>query len=273
MANNQIRNLRHYMVNESTRCEQRYFSDRVSQGLLDVEGSKDWYYKTVPQQNTIDLIAGDCKQYELASRVLELVVNPPDELVPTFVYDRDRLRTLNHDYQVVFFQKVIRAAFERLLRNLGSNAKLTTESMQKLTYRVCRVQPNLLSKEPRRLPLDTIILEITRTAYEFCGISILPQDLHLLHVKHSIDEAMSGGSVLHHHLEQGLLEELELNLQWEVNTIRGMSPLQMSYHLNPKPYSNPADQDLLRSLVQRVAHISVLHWRVWSPTFYPGCHG
>lgn len=80
-------------------------------------------------------------------------------------------------------------------------------------------------------------------------------------------------------LTRHLIAQLKDLVANEVQAIKNLSPVQiLNRHtaqakrsrVKSRVVEEPA---MLRNMAQRLAHIAVLHWRVWAPILYRRCAG
>ena len=202
--------------------------------------------------------------------VTSMIVYDDDYLPPTFTLDYARLRTLQTQFQNLMDRAACLRTFKAMLKRLGCNAAIPATFNNDLFIRISTLtidQPN------RSERVADIALEVVSRAYKVCKIRHLPSSTDLefaeRHLEHNHERTNDNFSDLERLLGDQLLHLTEQ----EISIIGNFSPVQIVNHYQPQSSSislvKPVTMESeLLSIAQKIAHITVLHWRVWAPLIY-----
>ncbi|MCJ1377698.1 hypothetical protein MMC17_000794 [Xylographa soralifera] len=268
VANHQIRELKLLMIDDTVQFQQRYFLGRIQSGMQ-VEEARHWYSSAVQHEPQQPESLDACRSV-FARAVIDLVIGNEPCFPTTFVFDTDRLRALQAEFQNHIYQELCGKAFDHILELLGYIASPPLSIYQDLLHRVLRIEESLCATGDSLMKSEDTVLEIVRTAYTACGISSLPSDKHVAATKSYLMHAMDVNSTMYQQLECNLCSELEDIVDDELETISTLTPLQILNHYHPTAASprSSSQRSGLHDMGQRLAHIIVLHWWTWSPILY-----
>ena len=255
------------MVDSTVEMEQQDFIQRIGKGW-NVRQAQTWFAKERKDRKHFSGL------HTLAASVTNLVMTNCDILSPTFTLDYIRLRTLQTQIQDLIFQADCRWTFEEVLDLLGWKGSISRFSYNALFARIAAVSSESGTRGCSVQQTENVVLEIVREAYRLCNVQGVPssEDMEFArsNLVYASDPTTTVFKVLHRYLEEDLWEMVEE----EVETIKDFTPMQMSTRYLPEfsvhtPPQHAISQqaDLLR-VAQQIAHISVLHWRVWAPILY-----
>ncbi|MCJ1403073.1 hypothetical protein MMC11_006296 [Xylographa trunciseda] len=268
VANHQIRELKLLMIDDTVQFQQRYFLGKIQSGMQ-VEEARLWYNSAVQHEPQQPESLEACRSV-FARAVIDLVIGNEPCFPTTFVFDNDRLRALQAEFQNHICQELCGKAFDHILGLLGYIAIPPSSIYQDLLHRVLRIEESLCATGMSLMHSEDTVLEIVRTAYTACGISSLPSDKHVAATKSYLMHAMDVNSTMYQQLECNLCSELEDIVDDELDTISALTPLQILNHYHPTAsFPRPSSQRSgLHNIGQRLAHIIILHWWTWSPILY-----
>lgn len=202
--------------------------------------------------------------------VTSTIVYDDDYLPPTFTLDYARLRSLQMQFQNLMDRAACLRTFEAMLRRLGCNAAIPASFNNDLFARISTLT---IDQPDRSEQVADIALEVVSRAYKVCKIHHLPSSAHLefaeFHLQQDYERTNDNFSDL-----QRLLGDKLLHLtEQEISIIGNFSPVQIVNHYQPqsssKSLATPVTiESELLSIAQKIAHITVLHWRVWAPLIY-----
>ena len=217
--------------------------------------------------------------------VVDLIATNNHNYPSTFEHDFDRLRLLQLDFQSCLTETACRETFIETLHQLGQtrlpSAKVCDGLLARILYLITGPGSSP-SPSPVQHAKD-VALEIVRECYEISGNRSLPSDAHLHETETRLLEYWNQASAVFDELQDDISTDLAELVDQEVRVIMHKSPLQMLNHLNPPPPHISVSQlhlqrqpwapesrfqSSLLSIAKRVAHIAVLHWRVWAPILY-----
>ncbi|MCJ1283365.1 hypothetical protein MMC26_002693 [Xylographa opegraphella] len=268
VANHQIRELKLLMIDDTVQFQQRYFLGRIQSGMQ-VEEARLWYDSAVQHEPQQPESLEACRSV-FARAVIDLVIGNEPCFPTTFVFDNDRLRALQAEFQNHIGQELCGKAFDHILGLLGYIANPPSSIYQGLLHRILGIEEYLCATGESLMKSEDTVLEIVRTAYAACGLSSLPSDKHVAAAKSYLMHAMDVNSTMYQQLECNLCSELEDIVDDELETISTLTPLQILNHYHPTaafPRASP-QRSGLHDMGQRLAHIIVLHWWTWSPILY-----
>ena len=280
VANHQIRHLRLLMVDDFIHFEQKVSLRRIPREPnliharswfqpLGFNGSRAAQFSAF-QTAFIGLIATNCRVYP-----------------PTFEHDFDRIRLLQLDFQFCITQAACGKTFVETLRQLDHHRLPSSRSYDDLLNRISALITNEDSKPDAIACVKEVALEIVRESYTVCGLEDLPSDELLEATEQRLLRSWNPASPLFKHFNEYFRTNLTNLVDHEVEAIVNLTPLQILNHFNPAPsplspshhqpqqHQNPQHwaqdeklQNGLLSIAKRMAHIAVLHWRVWDPILY-----
>jgi len=255
------------MFEDSVQFERRFFEDKINLGLP-VANAWGWYQLSVQQARSYEEVGDDSNLDIFTKAVIDLVIGNNPTLPDTFLYDIGRLQALQADFQISLSKKIHGETFIRVLEYLGHSANLPLSTYDALVQRISKLEDSSRVKGLWSAQLeDQLVLEIVRTAYNVCKITSLPTDEHVTIAKQYLEDVKS---LQHEDLECELRNDLEEIVDRELSAICHLTPLQIQNHYQPNPmFPRPeTERDDLWSIGERLAHIIVLHWRIWAPILY-----
>ena len=201
--------------------------------------------------------------------VVDLVATNCLSLPATFEYDFERLRVLQTDFQTCLKKAACRQIFINTLRVLDRHKPSPPDHCENLADRISTFASGLnLAHNPSSYIQD-IALEIVREAYKACGITTLPSEALLAATELHLRQAWDSTSSAFENQQNILGNELGDLVNDIVGSVADLTPLQLLHHLNPlQPSPKPDERSTPLDLARRIAHIAILHWRVWAPILY-----
>ena len=273
MANHQIRHLRLILVDDSIHFEQRYFLERIAEHE-DFSSALRWY----GNQDAEGLCArnGDKAQLKAFSeRVVDIVIKPLRTPIATIApktcaFDVDRLQSLRVKFQGCIYQDLYIEASLLNLRYLGYSGTPPVKICNDLLVRIINLA------DPRQMVDDThnrvtrAALEVVRRAHELCNCAEVPGEATVQTTINFIKQAQNPDLQFQQDLNHHLSDTLQILVQQELETISELTPLQiLNYYAHQRlPAGQYESQESLLNIAKQVAHITVLHWRIWGPILY-----
>ena len=278
------------MINDSTHFASEHFRERISgcvgddTTLLksDVEAAKIWYDRASAQisrdqpheETEIDGdedSASDEQQYlEFGMMVRDLIRPPLGKPIPiTFEYDLSRLGDLQTEYRYLLSTLQLLRVFEKVLRARGYDGQIPLDDERELMDRI-----DLLTKEQKCFqPSREVAIEIVRAAYKVQNEEGLPTDEDSRMAEFWLDVVTNHSSEPFKEVERALCDKLSEYLEGQIILIHGLAPMRIFYHYQDHfPYYarrfQPVRSIDYQRLAGRIAHIAVLHWRVWAAILY-----
>ena len=256
------------MIDDSVQFEQTHFLRRIASGFP-VSEAYDWFGYAA-QDGSQEPVSPKTRLVVFTRAMVDVIITDRASSYPTLVHDADRLRGLHHDFRKCILQEICNDAFKRALLLVGYVYRPPLESYKHLQRRIDILSESCYSISNIVLDAETIAMEIIREVYRVCNFNNLP-DLQLLgNTERYLNEAWNPDSNMYQLLEDFLCDDLEDMMDEELDLISNLSPLQILNHYNPDTsfLEVRSEPDPLRTIAQRLAHITVLHWRIWAPILY-----
>ena len=202
--------------------------------------------------------------------VTSMIVHDDDYLPPTFSLDYARLRSLQTQFQYLMDRIECLRTFEAILKMLGCNAPIPKSFNNDLFARISTLtgdQPN------RSEQVADLALEVVSRAYKVCKIPNLPSSTDLEFAERRLQQKYERANDNFSDLERLLGDQLLHLTEQEISIIGNFSPVQIVNHYQPQSSSKTSAKSVtieseLLSIAQMIAHMAVLHWRVWAPLIY-----
>lgn len=253
-------------VEDTIAFEQNHFLRRIAGGW-DVIGAHLWFKNLQDADEE-----SESGLWILAKALTEAVIFCHDDFPLTLILDRNRLRTLQIDFQVLIYQAACRRTLYRTLKFLGwEDEVLAISYTNRLFLRV-----NILISD-RGLQYDywqrrgSVALEVVGAAYAICGKDRdLPtfEDVQFAEdsLRHCCDPRKPVFGVMQRALAVKLIDKVDVELCESMD----LTPVQLMGRLLPPERGFVVESEIagLVHIAKRISHIAELHWRVWGPILY-----
>lgn len=256
------------MIEDTVQFEQRYFLNKIANGW-NVAGAYAWYQAPIDIPPS-DAPSQDSKLLAFAEDIVDMVVSNHTRFPATFVFDFKRLRLLQRGFQKCKQQETYARVFCKLVKQRGWAGQIPILSIRSLLSRSCVLQDHEETEATAFTSNDAIALEIAREIAKLCHPSEIPAEQLVNDTRDQLrnlsNMAPCNIEDWNHPLCYNLAEMVEQN----VTAVRGMNPLQMhNYFLVQisKVERGPVESTL-DEIAKTIAHIALLHWRVWVPILY-----
>ncbi|KAL4819135.1 T-complex protein 11-domain-containing protein [Aspergillus spinulosporus] len=276
VANHQIRAFRVLLIEDTIPFLQEYFRSKIERGDVQVESSRLWY---------LDLRERELRRMKspaqtdsfwplalLLKGLSELLLHfhSPDGFPDTFDFDADRLWQTRGWLQNTINLEICWYIFESYIHSQRRYLPTPTQ-----TYATFRSRIGTLLEETEDCIRGSsrwlknvryIALEIARLASECCGDATISDDI-IAPIEASLEWHLSNEHGLFQHFQGSCREKL---LEATFNTAKrylNMSPLAIC-ESQRNPARTPDQNYDIDRIATRLAHIGVLHWRVWAPMLY-----
>ena len=251
------------MLDGTVAFEQRDFLSRIEDGW-DPSEARTWL---ASERQSRSLPSGAST---IVAAVTSMIVYDDDYLPPTFTLDYVRLRSLQTQFQNLMHRAACLRTFEAVLKMLGCNAPIPESFKNDLFARISTLT---IDQNSRAEQVADIALEIVRRAYRVCKIRKIPSSTDLEFAERHLQQNYERTNDNFSELERLLGDELLHLTEQEISIIGNFSPVQIVNHYQPQSSSNSSAKPVtleseLLSIAQKIAHITVLHWRVWAPLIY-----
>ncbi|PWY86175.1 Tcp11-domain-containing protein [Aspergillus heteromorphus CBS 117.55] len=279
VANHQIRAFRVLLIEDTVPFLQEYFRGKIDRDNFRVESSRRWYLevrerelrrleKPTPTEGfwPISLLFRGVSDFLLQ-------FHTPDAFPETFVFDSDRLWQLRSCLQNLINLDICWFIFESYI-----NAQKRYLSAPAQTYATFRTRIGSLMEESdecaRGSPVwlknvRCIALEIARFACAACCREATVSDEVIAPIETALEWHLSNESGLFQYFQSSLREKLLAATCATAKRYLNMSPLAICESQRNYPQAPMSQQHYdVERISMRLAHMGVLHWKVWAPILY-----
>ena len=285
VANHQIRTLKFMLIENTIERQQLYFRPRVANGTLIVDCAKRWIqlsYQAVRSEDQISKF-DDIQSAAVLCGLIKLC-NPMRTseqqaiLIPSTLrpHDEERLRKLRSDIEDILFTQLALKCLGQLLARMGHRQPLHPHYMSRMTERLWAITGS--DKEAGLDTAEVWTQNIVALATEFAKCVI-----HITRIQRSSLQALTkaatgllGGAFSARSRQDECLKILGdlMDKAAEIaRTFSKMTPLQMAesqrkWQTCYLQAARTEHQMILTDIAGRLAHLGVLHWRVWADLVY-----
>ncbi|KAB8269096.1 T-complex protein 11-domain-containing protein [Aspergillus minisclerotigenes] len=277
VANHQIRAFRVLLIEDTIPFLQEYFRSKIERDNFRVESSRLWYQELREQDlsgmekpnsfRPLAILFGGLSD-------LLLQFHTPESFPETFIFDSDRLWQLRACLQSLITLDICWEIFQRCVNPLKRY-----HPAQAQTYATFRSRIESLIDESadcrQRSPqwmnnIRCIALEIAHFACKAynCDITMVPDSV-MARIENQLETHLLGESELFQHFQNLWRENLMAATMSFAQQYLSMSPLAICESQRSHPHSPVSQQHYgIERIAMRLAHMGVLHWRVWAPILY-----
>ncbi|KAK2850752.1 hypothetical protein FQN49_005352 [Arthroderma sp. PD_2] len=305
VANHQIRAFRVILIDDTVRFLQSDFRKRIAANTIDISRARRWYldichqplYKSPYLQHELRGSYAPIALLFIGLFSLLVPFEHPKRFQDVFEFDAERLWFLRADIQDLMGLEICSRVFELVAIEQGRHSPYYQQAKSALPSRICCILddcPNGITAEysarfaspstPNandkwRSNIGLIALEIAQSLCSLDGSSksnTFPDGKTLHSVEKYLDFFFTSPTGQSREFSLSIQSDLEEATFAYVKKYLQMTPLEMSEDQRPRQYSDSRkltsfSQQLLLSvddIAKRLAHIGVLHWRVWAPVLY-----
>lgn len=263
------------MVDDTVDFEQRYFLRMMSSNsaALDLPKACAWSDGLVANGGLQER-NGESRMTLFVKSIIDLVLTTTAGNFPlTFMFDDERLRILQSDLQSCVCQEAC-IQIMRCIVHQGGRVDLPSRDCDRLLKRIISVVGPDTSRHSWARNASAVALEILRAVYELRNFEGLPDETLLEEIEARLQEFWDLDSAAYGGVEDHLYPDLKALVKQEIEAVEHLTPLQILNYCSPGPYDSSAEEnnEPLLSIARRIAHIGVLHWRVWAPILYEQQH-
>lgn len=286
VANYQIKNFRAAFIENTVDFQQNHFHNVIREGRLDVCDCRAWYNRAYEQHRH-----HKCKPPGQTSSNVEFVVFihglvatcclQDEEIPETLEYDTSRLRTITAQIQDIIHTDLCLGVFNRLVRQLVGSARNPYPMHGTLRSKLVILTEsdpalNLTVPEIWQQHHEAIALELTRCAFEFCQWDDVPPSAavcqetatFLMWIFRMEGLTKSRARVFGRALEHGTLTYAQMYQRMSTREIAERQHVQSQRYWPQTPSLGSRILANMNVLAGRLAHIAVIHWRVWANLVY-----
>lgn len=202
--------------------------------------------------------------------LVDLVVSNSLTFPATFECDVQRLRRVQADFHDCVRMETYHDIFVKVVEHLGYVVYPCHRTNESLTKDIADLTAHLDAVVGSPVHFQTVTLEIVRQAYRYCGAENLPSDALLQATEATLCRAQKPESFEFGQAQALLFNRLYDTVEDHVLSTIHLQPLSIIDQLNPlpsDPYALEEDVNLLH-VARRLAHVLVLHWKIWAPILY-----
>ncbi len=267
------------MLDDTIHFEQKIFLRDISNGL-DLTNVRAWFQHFEPETGLQTSQLFESRLSAFLRGTIDIIISGYSSVPPTFRFDVDRIATLQMDFDVSRKQAACGQVFINTINELGWGGPPPTQAYNDLLYRISAIVEYPRSSSDQPEAFRDIALEIVRAAYELTQNEHLPEERSVEATITALLNRWDGTSAVFQELQIALHGRLIRLVDQEMAAIKDKTPLQILNYFNPAPAGPPAinpygtvpeipkQQSSLNSVAKRIAHIAILHWRVWAPILY-----
>ncbi|KAL5342576.1 T-complex protein 11-domain-containing protein [Aspergillus crustosus] len=278
VANHQIRAFRVLLIEDTIPFLREYFTSKIEKDNFQVESSRLWYQDLRERELQNLETSTQTDGFWLLSLLFRglseflLQFDTPDAFPETFIFDSDRLWQLRAGLQSAINLEICWYIFESYVHSQRRYLPARTQ-----TYATFQSRIGTLMEENEDCTrgssrwvknIRCIALEVARFASTACYGDATVSDDTIGPIEASLERHLSNEQGLFQCFQNSLREKL-LDATFNVaKRYLNMSPLSIceSQRLSSPP-TEQQHYDVER-ISMRLAHIGVLHWRVWAPILY-----
>ncbi|EXJ86370.1 hypothetical protein A1O3_03321 [Capronia epimyces CBS 606.96] len=282
VANHQVRNLRGSFIDDTVAFQQLYFQARISNGVLIVDDSRKWYRNAAASHQKLCHVVGGMSDAStpvaLIHGLIGVCFSQNTPIPDTLSHDTSRLRTISAQFLDLVYVDISLWVFDHLLYRLAGPA-----CNPSLIHGVLRMRLMILTDSDAASGLTTpevwnrhayaVALELTRAAFQYCQIAeSTPPEAEAARTAEQLT-AMYHFESQNSARTRAIARALEQTVHDYAKVYQGMTAQAISLtqrrlhlrHATSQVYRYLPD---LRDLASRLAHIAVIHWRVWADLAY-----
>ncbi|KAF3491877.1 SOK1 [Arthroderma uncinatum] len=304
VANHQIRAFRVILIDDTVRFLQSDFRKRMAANAIDISRARRWYLEICHQP----LYKSPYLQHELRGSYAPIALlfmglfsllvpfEHPKQFPDVFEFDAERLWFLRADIQDLMGLEICSRVFELIAIEQGRHSPFYQQAKAALPSRICCILDNCPdsitadfdarkydpstpnANDKWRSNIGQIALEIAQSLCSLDGSNknnTFPDGKTLHSVEKYLEFFFTSPTGQSREFSLSIQADLEEATFAYVKKYLQMTPLEMAEDQRPRQYPDvrkiPCSQQLLVSvdgIAKRLAHIGVLHWRVWAPVLY-----
>ncbi|KZF25726.1 Tcp11-domain-containing protein [Xylona heveae TC161] len=276
VANHQTRSLRPLLIEDTINFEQRYFLSNIANLQIGIRHATDWYRNTgLTLRSQLTRRKGADKEPHLARFLDALIATTFSattirRLPDPFRFDAERIQLLHADIRGTIMLDICSRLYSCLLQSSGYNRPTTGQTINSLHDSIISIVTTGESSAKWTGDAGNIASEIVRFASKTCNISIPSQCDYVEQLERHLKDGFRQDSELYVASQLRLEERLSLLVDEYVQTCSSLSELEIFNLADPRKVGQISDVGFrgLNDIAVRLAHIGILHWRVWGPLLY-----
>lgn len=275
VANHQIRHLRGLLIEDAISFQQRYHMHRLSFGRMDISRARRWFQRECLQIMTphgqVD------KVNVMASGTLRILLSHQSvsSFPETFHLDADRLRSMRSDLHYLIHLDICCEVFDVLCGPsvVEGVRRAAKESLKDSLADIVGESGRFIDSA------GNIAVEIVRLVLELEGSSSRSNTdiVDLAEQRLKVDLHLS--SMAFNSRTRALLDNQLPSLYNSIMSNIKLTPMALHEVMVPyqagttlsgttKETKTPRETPTMENVIRRIAHVSTLHWHIWSPIVY-----
>ncbi|KAF2275155.1 uncharacterized protein EI97DRAFT_379747 [Westerdykella ornata] len=308
VANHQVRNLKTMLIEDTIHFERHYHLERIvhGQARVNVEAAHRWYRSQFRGSQDLPIPAqkGTLRfPFEVFLRAMASSLVPGNsyaDLPETFYLDYDRLRTIRLELTDLIHFEMCFDLFSQLLQELGFQGHIPVSTRHQLRASLWAIITETSDFGPFQWfspNSEHIAIELVRQAAELTRSPHLYNHELIDHTNHGLQAFFlshyesRAQTILMSHLLPKILDTvshhmhsspIELFNNLTASPGPPIAPALSTLAAAPPPHSvevevddmlatallSPTAPDQIADIAKRVAHVALLHWRIWGPIAY-----
>ncbi|EXJ80178.1 hypothetical protein A1O1_08320 [Capronia coronata CBS 617.96] len=283
VANHQVRNLRGSFIDDTVDFQRKYFGVRIENGHLTTRDSHRWWLVAFTDHGQNCVVLGETLNdppfVSLIHGLVGLCLNQLAIIPETLKYDTSRLRMLSAEIQELVHVEICLVVFNKLVEQIrgsaGGNPGLMYGELRTRLMALTETDPALDTTVAScwKRHVNAVTLELMHSALRFCQKpdSTLTEDLAETTAK-MLDEKFLYEARFRI-VARAVGRALEECTYKYAKVYEGLPASTISYAQNRlrRRFQPPPGCRLLTDfgiMASRLAHIAVIHWRVWEDLVY-----
>lgn len=285
---------------------QEYFKEKLSCGTFQAEPARLWYLAARDQvlreeaEKNSETGRPDFKPLKaLFSGIIDHLVRfqPPAAFPETFLFDSERLWQMRSTIQNLINLEIAWYMFESYVHTQKRYLSAPSDTYSTFRSRIWSLMEDVMEGEGQIEGHDpdlrggtrwlqnvrSIALEISRFACAACGLDTIVADEVITPMEAALEWHLSNESELFCYFQNTIREKVTIATLASARRFLPLSPLGICEAQRPSlasstgpafPPSTNSSQPLspqqcdIERVAMRLAHMGVLHWRVWAPLLY-----
>ncbi|KAL1960214.1 hypothetical protein VTO42DRAFT_8757 [Malbranchea cinnamomea] len=287
VANHQIRAFRYVLVEDTVRFLQSHFLGRIAMNTINVECARRWYLSIPCEQPFNSLSQCHVDSFEPVGVLLRgilsflLVAESPQCFPDTFEFDAGRLWRLRNEIQDLICLEICNHIVEDITRSRNRFYSIPPEASAALRSALWSVLDDCEAGTTERSRwqnnIKNIALEIARAismqelraGRKDSSSRLIKYDPNVLNlVEKILESSFTPKSDRYRHFQKIIHQKLQGATFEIAKKYLNMTTLEMcnaQWHRNTASNSRVPG---IEPIAGRIAHIGVLHWKVWAPLLY-----
>lgn len=291
VANHQIRSFRYLLIDDTVAFQQDFFRARIKHGNIQVNASREWYCSAVINHQSCRISGQTPRTLPVSSLIhglLDICLSCTSELPVSLAYDKKRVRDIRIDIQDIIHLRICLSIFGRLLREFVRQcstcavrgvAEIRISEMHLVLQNRIMDLTDGTTEAGVTMPqvwlrhANAIALELANAAIRLCSHAGLAVPGPVVEGTTARLRMEFQREIHHPHHTTQVTRELEQKANNHGATFLSMTALSISRAQKQWQELRQQRQNLrtlpdVEDIARRLAHIAVIHYRVWADLVY-----